>query len=255
MTTPLKTQITEDLQKAKDEGKLRSERIREIVKSAVSQASSEVKEGSGEIRLVIKEAVSTVIDNLKERGGEIKEEITASIEGAIEGISRSRRQSIAKNQAEVKQLQAQIDAEEDELQNQIDIALTDLEETHKDTPPSIKTSLDAAINSLKDSEEVGLMKKRYAQLQAQLAVLQANLAARYGERGEDIKKHLDDAKTWYDRAQIQGEVAANQVKEKRAEFETKVGEAGTAVARGEKRVRQLLKELWHTVTENSHDKK
>jgi hypothetical protein len=63
MSNPLKTQITEDLQKAKEEGKLRSERIREIVKSAVYQASSEVKEGSGEIRVLVKEAVSIVIEN------------------------------------------------------------------------------------------------------------------------------------------------------------------------------------------------
>lgn len=254
MSTPLKTQITEDLQKAKEEGKVRSERIREIVQSAVSQASSEVKEGSGEIRLLIKESVSTVIENLKERGEELKEEITASIEGAIEGFSRSRRQSIAKTQSQVKLLQAQIDDEESELQNQIDQALVDLERTETDTSPDIKTSLDAAINSIKDSEEVGLMRKRYAQLQAQLAVLQANLAARYGERGDEVKKHLDDAKTWYERAQIQAEVTAEQVKEKSSEFDNKLSEAGAALAKKEQRVRQLLKELWQTVTEGSPNK-
>jgi hypothetical protein len=255
MNNPLKTQITEDLQKAKEEGKVRSERIREIVKAAVAQATSELKEGSGEMRIIIKEAVSTVIDNLKEKGEELKEEVTASIEGAIEGFSSSRRQSIAKTQAEVKQLQSQIDAEENELQNQIDKALIDLEETGNETSPRIKNSIEVAINSLKDSEEVELMRKRYAQLQTQLAVLQANLAARYGERGEDVKKHLDDAKTWYDRAQIQAEVTAEQVKDKRAEFEIKIGEAGTALAKNEKRVKQLLKELWHSVTDSSQAKK
>jgi len=35
------------------------------------------------------------------------------------------------------------------------------------------------------------MKKRYAQLQAQTAILRANLAARYG-RYEEVKKHLDE---------------------------------------------------------------
>lgn len=255
MSNPIKTQITEELQKAKEEGKVRSERIREIVKAAVSQSTSELKEGSGEIRHIIKEAVSTVIDNLKEKGEELKDEVTASIEGAIEGFSSYRRQSIAKSQAEVKQLQAQIDHQENELQTQIDQALIDIEATGQDTSPKIKTSIEAAINSLKDSEEVALMKKRYAQLQTQLAVLQANLAARYGERGEDVKKHLDDAKTWYDRAQIQAETTAEQVKDKGAEFEIKIGEAGTALAKNEKRVKQLLKELWKAVTDSSHDKK
>lgn len=254
MPYSIKDQITTDLQKAKDEGKLRADRIREIVQSAVSQAASEFKEGSGEVRSLVKDAVSTVIDNLKERGGEIKDEIAASVEGVIKGISSSRRQSIAKTQDEVKQLQAQLEAEETALQTEIDNALTDMEEAGKDTSPSIQTSLESAINALKDSEEVALMRKRYAQLQTQLAVLRANLAARYGEQDEEVKKYLDDAKTWYDRTHIQAEATAETVKQKRTEFETKLGEAGAALARREQRVRQLLKELWQTVTESSHEK-
>jgi chromosome segregation ATPase len=255
MTNPLKTQITEDLEKAKSEGKLRADRIREIVQSAVSQATSEVKEGSGEIRSIVKEAVSTVIDNLKDKGEEIKEEVTASIEGAIQGISRMRRQSLAKTQSEVKQLQAQIDSEENELEAQIDKALKEIEETGSDSSPSTKTSIESAIKAIKNSEEVALMRKRYAQLQAQLSVLQANLAARYGERDEEVKRHLEDAQTWYDRTHIQAEATVEQVKQKRIEFENKLGEAGSALAKREQRVKQLLKELWHTITESSHDKK
>lgn len=255
MANATKSKITDDLQKAKEEGKLRAERIREIVKTAVSQTASEFKDGSTEIRLTVREAISTVIDSLKERGGELKEEIAASIEGAIEGITHAKRQSIAKTQSEIKQLQAQIDAEEHELQTQIDHTLADIQETGKDTPPNIKTSIESAINALQDSEEVSLMKKRYAQLQAQLAVLQANLSARYGERYDEVKKHLDDAKTWYERTQPQAEAAAEQVKQKRIEVEHKLGEAGAALARREQRVKELLKELWQAMTEPSEAKK
>jgi hypothetical protein len=254
MSDSIKDQITEDIKKAKEEGKLRSERLREIVQSAVSQASSEFKEGSSEIRIIVRDAVATAIENLQEKGEEIKEEITASIEGAIAGISSLKRESIAKNQAEVKQLQAQIDADEKELQEQIDNALTDLEKTGKETSPRIKTSIEAAINALKDSEEASLMRKRYAQLQAQLAIIQANLAARYGERYEEVTKHLDDAKTWYEKTQPQAEAVAEQVKQKRNEFEHKLGEAGAALARKEKRVKQLLQELWHSITDISPEK-
>ncbi len=254
MPNSIKTKITDDLQKAKEEGKLRSEKIREIVQTAVAQGVTEFKEGSGEIRSIIKDAVSTVIDNLKERGEDIKEDVTASIEGAIEGISSLRQKSIAKNKAEVKQLQSQIDTEERELQEQIDSALTDIEEDGKNKSPHVKAAVEDAINAIKDSEEVSLMRKRYAQLQAQLAVLQANLAARYGEQSEEVKKHLDDAKTWYERTQPQAEAVAEQVKQKRTEFEKKLGEAGTAVAKREQRVKQLLKELWQSITDINHDK-
>ncbi len=252
----IKEQITTDLQQAQEEGKLRSERIREIVQAAVSQATSEIKEGSTEIRLIVKEAVSTVIDNVKERREEIKEDITATIEGAIQGITSLRRQSIAKNQEQLKQLQTSIDNEEQELQKQIDSALTEIERDEvNNKSPQVKAALESAINNLKDTEEVSLMKKRYAQLQAQLAVIQANLAAKYGERYDDVKKHLDDAKHWYERTQPQAEVVADQVKQKNSDFEKKLGEAGTALARGEQRVKQLLRELFHSITEDSHNKK
>lgn len=254
MADPLKDQLKTDLQKAKEEGKLRADRIREIVQSAVSQANSELKEGSTEVRSLAKEVIAIVMDTLKERGGEIKDEVVASVEGVIKGISSSKRESIAKRQEEVQQLQTQLDAEESELQTQIDHALVEIEEVSKDTSPNIRTSFESAISTFKDSEELALMRKRYAQLQAQLAILRANLAARYGEREDEVKMHLDDAKTWYDRAQIQAESTAETVKQKRTEFESKLGEAGTALARKEQRVRQLFKELWQTVTESSHAK-
>lgn len=254
MSDPIKTKITTDLQKAKEEGKLRSERIKEIVHSAVSQATSELKEGSSEIRSIAQEAVSTVAENLRETGTEIKEGITASIEGVIQAISSAKRKSIAQRQVELEKLQAHIDADEQELQKQIDSTLADIEQSSKNTSPDTRAALDSAIASIKDSEEVSLMKKRYAQLKAQLAVLQANLAARYGEQYDDVKKYLDDAKNWYERTQPKAEVVAGQVKQKRSEFEEKLGEAGTAVARGEKRVKQLLKELWQSMTDGSHDK-
>lgn len=254
MPESLKTKLTDDLQKAKEEGKLRTERIREIVQAAVFQTTSELKEGSGEIRSIVKETISTAIEVFKDKGGEIKEEITASIEGAIEGITQAKRKSIANTESELKQLQAQIDAEEAELQNQIDTVLADVEETGKNTDGSTKASIEAAINAIKDSEEMSLMQKRYAQLQAQLAILKANLSARYGERYEDIKKYLDEAKVWYERSQPKAEAVAGQVKEKHTDFENKLGEAGAALARKEQHVKQLLKELWQSITEPSDAK-
>lgn len=242
-TNSLKQQITTEINQAKEAGQLRSERIREIVSSAVAQVTSEFKEGSSEIRLIVKDAVSTVIENLQEKGGEVKEEVTASIEGAIEGVSRLRRQSIAKIQEEVKQLQAKLDNEEDELDREIDRLLVDVENSGKEKPPSTKASIESAINALKNNEQVALMKKRYAQLQAQAAILKANLAARYGGRYEEVKEHLDEAKIWYDRTRTQAEPVVDQVDQKRVQLEEKLGDAGTALAKKERQIKLLLSEL------------
>ncbi|HEY9844603.1 MAG TPA: hypothetical protein V6D03_00230, partial [Candidatus Caenarcaniphilales bacterium] len=116
MASSIKEQITNDLQKAKETGQLRTERVREIVRSAVAQVGSEFKTGSGEIRSIVKDAVLGAIAGLRERGSETKEEITASIEGAIDGVNSARQKAIADAQAEIKQLLAKLDVEEDELQ-------------------------------------------------------------------------------------------------------------------------------------------
>jgi hypothetical protein len=138
--------------------------------------------------------------------------------------------------------------------SKIDTALIEIGESGKQTSPDIRSAIDSVVDSLKDTEEAALMRKRYAQLQAQIAILQANLAARYGERFEDVNKHLDTAKDWYAKTLPQAEVTADKVKQKSAEFESKLGEAGTALAQKERHVRQVLKELLSSVTDLFQDR-
>ena len=254
MSNSLKNQITTDIKKAREEGSLRAERIRDIVQLAVSQAVSELKAGSTEIRSVVKDAISAVIETSQEKGEEIKEEVSASIEGAIAGVSSFKRQAIAKNQAEVKQLEAKIDADQEELQAEIDGVLSDIEETGKDKSANIKAAIESAIHTIKDSEEVSLMQKRYAQLKAQLAIIQANLAERYGERYENVKPYLDEAQSWYERAKKDPEIFTDKVEKNWTEFEHKLGEAGSSLAKKERQGKQLLRELWQSITDLFRDK-
>ncbi len=253
MYNQLKERINTDINQAKEIGQLRSDRIREIVESAVFQVASEFKYGTSDVRLIVKDAVSAAVDNLQQKGGEVKEEITASIEGAIEGITNWRRKSIAKSQEEVKRLQARIDLEENELQQEIDGLLTDIEQDKKVNPVT-KDSIASAINALKNSEEVALMQRQYAHLQGQLAILRANLAARYGGRHEEIKEHLDQATTWYNQTRTQVEPVVEQALQKREQLEEKLGHAGAAVAKKERGIRRVLSDLLILAAEVVRDK-
>jgi hypothetical protein len=255
MANNIKEQIQTDLQQAKQTGQLRADRIREIVKSAVSQVVSEFKEGSSDLRNIVKDAVSTVIENLQEKGTEFKEEVTASIEGALEAVNSKRHEAIAKTQLEVKQLQAKLDEEEDKIQQEVEGILAEIKETSKEKTTDTKTAIDAAINAIINSEEVGLLKKRYAQLQAQLAIVKANLAARYGGRSEEVKDHLDEAKNWFNQeARPQAQVVVTQVQQKGSQLDDKLGEAGTAVAQKERQVKQLLRDLLLTAADKFKEK-
>lgn len=256
----IRTQIKSEIEQAKAAGQLRSERIREIVKSALaqtkSQVTTELKAGSSDIRTIVKDTVSTVSESLQEKGSEIKEEITAAIEGVIEGFSSRRRQAIVKNQAQVKQLQAKIDTEEEELQKEIDRLLIDVEEAGKDSSPNLKESIGSAIANFKNSEEFAVLKKRYAQLQAQAAILRANLAARYGGRYEEIKENLEEAKNWYNRTRTKTESPVEQAEQKRSQLqlEESLKEAAEALDKKQRQARNILSDLLHAAAELLREK-
>ena len=250
-----KDKIINNLQQAKQTGQLKTESIRDIVKTAVSEATSEVKEGRVEIVSLIQEAIAAVAEIYKDRKGEIKEEVSASIEGAIEGIASSRREAIANTQSEIKTLEVKVEQEEAELQQEIDGALKEIQTESKDSSTQVKAAILDAVKNLENSEEVALLQKRYAELKAQLAIIQANLANRYGESYGNVNQYLDEAKAWYEKAKDDPEVFTGKIEEKQQKFEKKLGETGTAIAKRERQVKQLLKELWKSVSEVFRDHK
>lgn len=243
-----KDKIINNLQQAKQTGQLKTENIRDIVKTAVSEAASEAKEGRAEIVTLVQEAIAAVVEIYKDKKGEIKEEVSASIEGALEGVSSARREAISNTQSEIQTLEVKVEREEAQLQQEIDGALKEIQAGKNDSE-RVKTAIIDAIRGLENSEEVALLQKRYAELKAQLAIIQANLASRYGESYGNVNQYLDDAKTWYEKAKDNPEVFTGKIEERQQEFESKLGETGTAIAKREKQVKRLLKELWKSVSE------
>jgi hypothetical protein len=258
MSNQVKEKITQEIQKAKQEGKLRTENIKEIVRGAIINAMAELKEGASEIREIVKEAIATVVENLQEKDSDLKEGIAASVQGAIEGLGEKKRLAIGRAKEEMQQLQAYIDRQERELDEEIDATLATVEESEKDHPNNLKLAIAGAVKAIRESEEVALMQKRYAQLQAQLAVLKANIEARHGDNYGEAKnylvtKYLEDAKNWYKESQkwAQSDTEKSWLQNKQIEVESKIGEAGSALARQEKKVLQILKELWSSITESN----
>lgn len=242
MTNNLKEEITSALDKVKEQGKSRTDRIKEIIQQAVSQASGEVKSGSSEMRSIIQEALAAVIDTYKDKGEAIKEEITASIEGVVNAVSIKKRE-------EIQQLQDRVRDREDALDRDVEVILEDIKESSQHHTADIKSAIDSALTAIKNSEEISLLQKRYAQLKSQLAIVQAHLTERYGGKTEDIKKYLDEAKLWYDKARESPEEVTSQITAKQREFEEKIGNAGSLVANKEKEIQGILKDLWKSLVD------
>ena len=249
MNESRKEKILSNLQQARQTGQLKTENIRNIVRTAVSETLSEVKEGKTEISSLVQEAIAAVVEIFQDKEGEIKEQVTASIEGAIEGISNARKEAISKTQSQIQTLQVKVEKEEEQLQQEIDRVLEDIQINSQDKSAQIKEAISSAIHTVQNSEEVALLQKRYAQLKAQLAIVQANLAGRYGESYGNVSQYLDEAKTWYERAKENPEVFTVRIEEKHKEFEHKLGETGKAIAQKERQVKKLLSELWKSISE------
>lgn len=249
MAQSIKDRIKTDLQQARDVGQLRSDRVREIFRTAVAQISSELKTGAGELRTLIKDAFSTAVVNLQDNSTEAKEQLTASVEGIIEGIRTAGQQKISDTEAEVKRLQAQLMQEEQQLEQQVEHGLEGIQDAAQEGPANLREQIEAAIANAQNSEEVSLLKRRYAQLQAQAAILQAALAARTETYYDRAREHLEDAKQWYSQSRPKLEATKEQADQRITQLEERIGEAGVALARREKQVRQLLSELLHRAAE------
>ena len=254
MNESRKEKIINNLQQAKQTGQLKTENIRDIVKTAISEAASEIKEGSSEISSLVQDAIAAVLEIFKDKKGEIQEEITASIEGAIEGISEARRKTINDTQSNIKTLEAKVIVEEEQLQQEIDELLGNLKTKNQDKSTQVKEAIISAIHTIENSEEFALLQKRYAQLKSQLAIIQANLANRYGESSVNVSHYLEEAKAWYEKARETPEVFTGKIEEKQQKFERKLGEAGSSIAKKERKIKQLLKELWQSISEIFKDK-
>jgi hypothetical protein len=243
MSNLVKDKIKINLDKAKSQGKIRTEHIREIVKDAVAQTVAELKEGSDEIGSIVKDAISTIIADLQGSKEENSEKITASIEGAIAGSTYQRQQAIAERRERLLAIQTQLDQQQEELDREssaimMDIKVVGLTDNNSE-------EIDLAVNSYQEHHELGILQEQYIKLKSQLALLDKKLADRYGDRYREIKQQWEKAKTWYDQKKVEAKASGVvPLQQKQAEFENNLGELGSLAARKEEQIKQGLKEIW-----------
>ena len=247
MSNLVKQKITTNLDRAKSQGKIRAEHIREIVKDAVAQTVAELKEGSDEIGLIVKDAISTVMADLKAdlkgSGKEKSENITASIEGAIAGSTHQRQQAIAERRASLLAIQTQLDHQQEELDRESHAIMMDIKTV--ELPDTNPEEISLAVNTYQERQELGIFQEQYVNLKSQLAGLDEKLLSRYGDRYEEIKQQWEKVKTWYDQKKVESETTGViPLQQKQAEIEKTLGGLGSVVARKEEEIKQNLKEIW-----------
>jgi hypothetical protein len=245
MSKPIKDKINENLGQAKEEGKLRSENIRGILTDAATQTVSELKEGTGQMRTILKQAAIAAMAELKGTGSEISEKVTTSLEGAIEESTRYRQEAIASLQAKAQEIQAQIDRRQRQLDMDLQDTIVDIKATEIEDDSHLHAAIDTAVNNVKERKESEVLKQQYLNLKFQLANLDAQLAAKYGNRYAEVKQQLDKVKALYEQTKTEAEASGvTPLQSKQTEIERKLSKFASAVAITEHEVKQYLQELW-----------
>jgi hypothetical protein len=181
MATGITEKITADLQKAKAEGSLRVDKIREIFKAAVAQSIAEVKDGSGGVRAIAKDSMASVIDILNKTGNNTQAEVNASVEGIVEGIHESNHTAA-----------------------DIGGALAEIEASGNQTSADRQSLMAAVLNAVKRSPHYAVLMERYAEVKTRLNSVDAQLSEKYGDRYQQVKQQLEKlwelAKVWFTKA-------------------------------------------------------
>lgn len=247
MSNLVKEKITTNLDKAKSQGKIRAENIREIVKDAVAQAIAELKEGSNEIGLIVRDAISTVIADLKSdlKGGEKEksESITASIEGAIAGSTHQRQQAIADRRERLLAIQIQLDQQQEELDRESSAIMMDIKSV--ELPDTNPEEISIAVDTYQERQELSVLQEQYFNLKSQMVGIDEKLTSRYGDRYQEIKQQWEKVKIWYDQKKVESETSGViPLQQKQVEMEETIGGFGSVVARKEEQIKQNLKGIW-----------
>lgn len=255
MSKPIKDRMTDNLEQAKEEGKLRSENIRGLLSDAASLTVSELKEGTEQMRSILKDAISAVIAELKDTGSEIPEKVTASIESAIEESTRYRQEAISSLQAKMHEIQIQVDEKQRQLDRDFNDTIIDIKATELDESKNLDAAIDTAVNNVKERKESEFLKQQYLNLKFELAHLDAKLMARYGDRYTEVKQQLDHIKTLYDRTKGEAQTSGiTPVQSKQTEIERKLSKFASAVVITEQEIVHYLQELWKNKGFDPHHK-
>jgi hypothetical protein len=247
MSNSIKERVTKDLKKARSEGGLRTERIREIVKNAVAQAATELKEGTHELRLLLKDAMAAVVENLGENDKVVKEEIAASLEGAIAEVDHSLLEAVSVTPSNDDRPQTPDNSVEQRLDVEGGGVLAEIEATEKEDRTELKSLIESFIQALREGKPSASLQQVYHRLQEQWSKWDAQLADRYGDRYQQAKQRWEIAQGWYAETKVKIEAGEpDLLQQKQTDFEAKLVEVGVFLAKKEQQLKQQIKELWQT---------
>jgi len=177
----------------------------------------------------LKAKISLEIDKSPEKAKQALTEAEGYLAEAKTSASQWAGQGIAKLQTETHEAKKALTDNAREAKRKLDALISHTGD-----------QLKAYRTQVKESEKVNLLRKRYAQLEAQAAILKARLATEKEETYEQAQAYLDEAKAWYARARGETE---EEVSQGIAAIEKHIDDTKVALKKKAKEARQDIANL------------
>lgn len=92
------------------------------------------------------------------------------------------------------------------------------------------------------------LQANYERLKIQAYKLDLELAARYGDRYNNLKSKVSNTKTWYDKETAEARASGTiPLEERHAATRLRSANAGVGAARKEQAIKQKVRELWQSI--------
>jgi len=135
---------------------------------------------------VLKAKIALELEQSPERAKQALAEAEAYLAEAKAGASQSAVRKISELENEARIVRGSVAGDVKKVRGKLDALIAHTGET-----------LDSYGTRIRESEEIDLLRKRYAQLEAQAALMKARIAAEKEETYEQAQAYLEDARTWY----------------------------------------------------------
>lgn len=227
MTYSIKDQVSEDLKKVKQQGGDRAQRIKEIMKAAVTEAWTEAKDGTQEVKSASKESLSNAVQSFL----------------TVDEVAAEQVLTVA--------------VVEDGTDPEVNPSNADAETTAAATADKVslaKSLLKAARLRAQAFLELQYDKlpDRYDQLKQKTATWDEQLAERYGDDYAGLKQRYAKVADWYQSKWSEGQgLKPNPVERKQTVVVDELSDLGTTIAQKEEAVKQKMGQVLRTITVNA----
>ena len=231
--------LQEQGQAAEDELQAMSERSEAVLNAALAraQAKGSALQDEAATRYALNRAraaalnarVALEIDKSHERAQQ------ALLE-AEDFLGQAQASASEASAVQITRLQGQAQTARDAVLNDTELAKFRIRELIDSTQDGAQ----AYGQSIQESEEVTLLKKRYRQVEARSALLKANLAARTDETKGHAIAYLEESRGWYEGLKSRG---AEQWNQQLVDMSARIDQAKQAVQQSDDQARTQLADL------------